>query len=84
MSTDTWTIAEAKARFSELVADAQAKGPQMVTKHGRESVVVVSADEWGRKTRRSGTLSDFFAASPLKASGLKAERAKDRPRKLQL
>jgi hypothetical protein len=43
-------------------------------------VVVVDAEEWERKTRRSGTLADFFAASPLRGSRLKVHRSKDRLR----
>lgn len=35
MSADTWTVAQAKARFSELVEQAEHKGPQIVTRHGR-------------------------------------------------
>lgn len=79
-----WTVAEAKAKFSELVEKAQTAGPQLITKNGRKAAVVVSAEEWERKTRRAGTLADFFAASPLRDSGLEIVRRKDRPRKLGL
>ncbi|MGH7125720.1 MAG: type II toxin-antitoxin system Phd/YefM family antitoxin [Stellaceae bacterium] len=81
---ETWTIAEAKARFSEVVDEALARGPQTITRHGRKTAVVVSADEWERKTRRVGTLAEFFAASPLRGSDLKVRRRKDKPRKLDL
>lgn len=84
MHTDTWTVAEAKARFSELIDQAQSGGPQTVTRHGRTAVVIVAADEWERKTKRTGTLADFFAASPLRGSGLKITRPKDRPRRIDL
>lgn len=73
----TWTVADAKARLSELVERAETEGPQMVTRRGRPTVVVVSAQEWERKTRRQGTLADFFAASPLRNSGLQVERSED-------
>jgi hypothetical protein len=39
----------------------------------RRAVVVVDAEEWERKTRRIGNLAEFFAASPLRGSGLKAD-----------
>jgi prevent-host-death family protein len=84
MSEGTWTIADAKARFSEVLESARSKGPQVITRHGRETAVVVSAEEWQRKTQRVGTLADFFANSPLRGSGLKVERLKLRPRKLDL
>lgn len=47
-------------------------------------MVVVDAAEWERKTKRTGTLAEFFAASPLRRSGLKIKRSKDRPRKVAL
>jgi prevent-host-death family protein len=81
---NTWTVAEAKAKFSEVIARARSGEPQAMTRHGRTAVVVVSAEEWERKIRRKGTLSDFFAASPLSRSGLKIKRANDRPRELDL
>ena len=40
-----WTVAEAKARFIELIEQAQSKGPQTITKHGRTAAIVVSAEE---------------------------------------
>lgn len=76
-----WTIAEAKARFSEVVDRAQTARPQLVKKRGHEAVVVVSVEEWERKTRRVGTLADFFAASPLRNSGIEVQRRKERPHK---
>lgn len=84
MNRGTWTLAEAKAKFSEVVERAQSHGPQTVTRHGRNAVVIVSANEWERKTKRSGNLAEFFASSPLRGSGLKIKRAKDRPRKVDL
>jgi prevent-host-death family protein len=79
-----WTVAEAKARLSEVIERAQSGGPQTITKNGRTAVVVVAAEEWERKTRRTGNLAEFFAASPLRQSGLKIKRSKDRPRKVVL
>jgi prevent-host-death family protein len=61
-------LQEAKARFSELVRKAQTQGPQHVTVHGRDSVVVLSEDEYTRLTgERSGKLLvELLAASPLR------------------
>jgi prevent-host-death family protein len=70
----TWTVAEAKAKFSEVVDKARASGPQTITKNGHIAVVVVSAEEWERKTRRRGNLAEFFAESPLRDSGLETAR----------
>jgi hypothetical protein len=44
----------------------------------------VDADEWERRTQRNGSLADFFKASPLRGSGLKVRRSKERPRATDL
>lgn len=77
-----WTVAEAKAKFSELIDKTQSDGPQTITRNGRTTAVVVAAEEWQRKTKRKGTLADFFAASPLRASGLELKRVSGRLRRL--
>jgi antitoxin Phd len=41
-----WQLQEAKARFSELIDDTLEKGPQVVTRRGIDTAVVVSIDEW--------------------------------------
>jgi len=74
-----WSLADAKAHLSEVVESALKKGPQVITRHGRKVAVVVSAEEWERKSQRQGTLADFFAASPLRESGLEIERPLDGP-----
>jgi prevent-host-death family protein len=61
-------LQDAKARFSELVRRARSEGPQHVTVHGRDEVVVISADEFHRlKGDRSGQeLVDMMRDSPLR------------------
>jgi prevent-host-death family protein len=39
-----WSLQEAKAKFSEVVRRAQTEGPQVVTVHGKEAVVITSAE----------------------------------------
>jgi prevent-host-death family protein len=52
-----WRLQDAKARFSELVRMAHSNGPQHVTLHGRDAVVVVDADEFHRlQGARTGEL----------------------------
>lgn len=84
MSEQSWTVAEAKAKFSEVIESARTGGPQTITKNGRTAAIVVSPEEWQRKTERVGTLADFFAASPLRNSGLKVTRLKQAPRPIKL
>lgn len=84
MAKSTWTVATAKARFSEVIERAATEGPQIVTKNGRKAVIMVAPEEWERRTKRKGSLVEFFTASPLRGSGLKVTRAKDLPRKIDL
>ena len=84
MGAQSWTVAEAKAKFSEMIKRAMSEGPQTITRKGRTAAVVVGAEEWQRKTKRVGNLAEFFAASPLRGSGLKLSRHKEWPRKINL
>ena len=84
MSTHTWTVAEAKAKFSELINKAKAEGPQKITRHGRTTAVIVAAEEWERKSERKGNLAEFLSASPLRGSGLKLRRLPVRLRRIEL
>jgi antitoxin Phd len=43
---DKWQIQDAKARFSELIERARSKGPQTITRHGAESAVVLSIEDY--------------------------------------
>ncbi|MDA9427468.1 MULTISPECIES: type II toxin-antitoxin system Phd/YefM family antitoxin [Bradyrhizobium] len=79
LPTDTWTLANAKARLSEVIDRAQT-GPQVITRHGKPNAVVVSAEEWARKVARIGTLAEFLLASPLRGADLELERVHDAPR----
>ncbi len=80
----SWSVAEAKAHFSDVIERARREGPQEIARRGRRAAVVVSAEEWDRKVRRKSTIVEFFAASPLRGSSLDVGRLKDRPRKLDL
>ena len=84
MSTQTWTVAEAKAKFSELLDKVNSEGPQKITKHGRTTAVVVAAEEWARKAQRKGNLAEFLASSPLRGTGLKIRRLPVRLRTIDL
>lgn len=44
----SWQLQEAKARFSEFVDAALTKGPQIVTRRGVETAVLVPIAEWRR------------------------------------
>ena len=75
-------MAGAKARLSEVIERAQTELD--ITRHGKPSVVVVSAEERARKRVRKGTLAEFLMASPLRDADLDLERVRDQPRDLDL
>jgi prevent-host-death family protein len=80
----TWSVADAKARLSQLLDQAVNDGPQAITRRGQEVAIVVSAEEWHRKSSRTGSLAGFLAASPLRDSGLDLERVDAPPRDVAL
>ena len=84
MGVPNWTVAEAKAKFSEIIERAMSEGPQTITKRGRTAAIVVAAEEWERKTKRAGNLAEFFAGSPLRESELKVRRLKAQAKKISL
>jgi prevent-host-death family protein len=59
----TWQLQEAKQKFSEVVRRALTSGPQVVTRHGRAAVVVVSAEDFGR-LRGGAAFKQFLRAAP--------------------
>jgi prevent-host-death family protein len=72
-----WPLQDAKARFSELVRRVRSEGPQHVTVHGRDEVVVVSAEEFRRlKGERGGdALIAAMQASPYRDIDIEPGRA---------
>lgn len=79
----SWTVASAKAKLSEVIQQAQS-APQTITRNGKPSVIVVSAEEWERKTMRKGTLAQFLMDSPLRGTDLDLERHADDARDIPL
>jgi prevent-host-death family protein len=72
-----WRLQDAKARFSELVRKAHSDGPQHVTVHGRDAVVVIDAEEFQRlKGGRTGAhLIEALQASPRREIPIEPPRA---------
>jgi prevent-host-death family protein len=57
----SWPVQDAKARFSEMLETCLKKGPQMVTRRGKEAAVLVPSEEWARLTRtRRPTLKEWL------------------------
>lgn len=76
---EAWQIQDAKNKLSEVISRALKEGPQLITKHGEKTVVVISYAEYEILRKSQGKLSEFFRASPL--VGLDLTRDKSLPRK---
>lgn len=76
-SSRRWPLQDAKARFSELVRRVRSEGPQHVTVHGRDEVVVVAVEEFRRlKGSLTGqALIDALRSSPHRDIKLEPRRA---------
>ncbi|MBV8474640.1 MAG: type II toxin-antitoxin system Phd/YefM family antitoxin [Hyphomicrobiales bacterium] len=71
-----WLLQDAKARFSELVRRVRSEGPQHVTVHGRDEVVVLSAEEFRRLkgTQTGAALIEAIQASPYRDLEIEPKR----------
>lgn len=60
-----WQLQEAKNKFSEVVEEALKHGPQVITKRGVETAIVLSYAEYRKLQLAQQSLSSFFRSSPL-------------------
>ncbi|MEN6436181.1 MAG: type II toxin-antitoxin system Phd/YefM family antitoxin [Anaerolineaceae bacterium] len=79
-----WQLQEAKSRFSEMVNRALNNGAQIVTRHGKKTVVVLPYSEFERMTSQKGSLSSFLLASPLAGTEIDIPRDKSLPRRVEI
>ena len=78
-----WQLQEAKQKFSEVVDRALSEGPQVVTRHGEEVAVVLSAEDFRKLAARKRDFKKFLSGGPSFAK-LKLERRRDLPRDVEL
>lgn len=79
-----WQLQEAKNKFSEVVRKANEEGPQTVTKHGKESVIIVSVKEYKKMKQPETDLIEFFQNSPLASVDLDIKRDKSPARNVSV
>lgn len=80
-----WSVANAKAHLSTVLEKARTEGPQMITRNGKETAVVVGFEEWERRTRRQGSLAEFLYNSPWRgAEDIDLERSQETMREIDL
>ena len=72
-----WQLQDAKSKFNQLVKRAMQEGPQIVTKHGQEVVIVLSIEEYRKLAEHRPNLLDLLMNSPFAGSNLTIERDKE-------
>lgn len=71
---NTWQLQEAKNKLSELVEKAVNDGPQVITKRGIETAIVLSYRDYRKMVASQKKLSQFFRESPLVGADLDLTR----------
>jgi prevent-host-death family protein len=82
-----WQLQTAKARFSELFRSARSEGPQLITRQGKEGVVMISEEQYDQLIGRSHqpkSLVQFFRESPFVGVDIDLERDNDEGRRIDL
>ena len=80
----TWQLQEAKGKFSEVVKNAQSKGPQNITVHGEPVAVLISRRDYLKLIHPKPCFVEFLRSSPLVGSDLKITREQTATRKFKL
>lgn len=82
-----WQLQAAKNKFSEVIEEARAHGPQVVTRRGKETAVILSFDDYQRLMGREApaqSFTDFLLSIPKAGGGLVVDRDRDTGRSVDL
>ena len=71
------SVFEGKNKFSELVANAAKGEPQVITKNGTATAVVISFSEYKRLTAKKQSLSEFLLDNPARKYGIDLDLTRD-------
>ena len=85
-SLPVWQLQDAKAHFSEVVREARTRGPQRVTVHGKDAVVVLSAEDYARLASEAAqpSLHALLSRSPLRDLDFEHESVRSPVRDIEL
>ncbi len=72
------SVFEGRNRFSELVASAANGEPQLITKNGTATAVVISYTEYKRLTAKKQTLTEFMLDNPARKYGIELDLTRDK------
>ncbi len=77
----TWPVQDAKARFSEFLDACVANGPQIVTRRGAETAILVPIEQWKRMSSAAKpTLKELLLSDVGRADFELPERGKTKHR----
>ena len=80
-----WQLQDAKSRFSELIDETIEKGPQVVTRRGIDTAVVISIKEWQKlKNKKRQTWKEVLIGEGPRFELSLPKRAKAKRRKAQV
>ncbi len=82
-----WQLQDAKAKFSEVFRLARTEGPQLITRQGKDGVIMLPVEQYDQlvnRSRQPKSLVQFFRESPLVGLELEFERDKDPGRDIEL
>lgn len=80
----SWTLQDAKNKFSQVVNNALMDGPQYVTRRGVDAVVVLSVQDYQNLTSHKPSFTDFLLQCPKLDGEDPFARQKEYPRELEL
>ncbi len=78
-----WQVNEAKSRFSELIELAETEGPQVITRHGKDKVIVLSVKDYRRWEAAKPDFKDYLLSGP-QVDNFEIERPHDLGREIDL
>jgi antitoxin Phd len=78
-----WQVQEAKTRLSEVIEEANSKGPQFITRHGSERAVILSITDYRSLTAHKPNLREYLLGGP-KVESFDVPRDRDTGRKVSL
>ena len=69
-----WQLQEAKNRFRQVVDEAIARGPQVITRRGVDTAVVLAVADYRKLVHEASSITEFFRSSPLVGEDLDLSR----------
>lgn len=84
MKSAKWQLEEAEIKFEEIIRKATEEGPQTITKQGKDSIIVISVEDYKINEKPSNNFVDFIQQSPLASVELDLERDKSPVRDFSL